>query len=62
MLSIVTFLELILLGFGGSFVTEVMKDDSNEVVIFWSSMFSFILIIFIVYIYITAFEATRSEK
>lgn len=61
-LSVVTFLELMLLGFGGSFVNEIVKENSNEVVWFWSSMFSLILTIFIVYIYVSVFSATRLRQ
>lgn len=61
-LSVVTFLELMLLGFGGSFVNEIVKENSNEVVLFWSSMFSLILTIFIVYIYVSVFSATRLRQ
>lgn len=61
-LSVVTFLELMLLGFGGSFVNEIVKENSNEVVLFWSSMYSLILTIFIVYIYVSVFSATRLKQ
>lgn len=61
-LSVVTFLELMLLGFGGSFVNEIVKENSNEVVLFWSSMYSLILTIFIVYIYVSVFSATRLRQ
>lgn len=62
LLSFVNLLQLMFLGFGGSFVTEIIKENSNELVLFWSSMFSLILTLFIVYIYVTVFSATRSKE
>jgi len=51
LLSLVTFLELMFLGFGGSFISEMIKDDANEMILFWSSFWSAILVIQILYIY-----------
>ena len=60
MLSLVTFVQLMFLGFAGSFVAEVIKSRQDDAILFWSSFFSLILAIVILYIYIDIFSKTKS--
>lgn len=59
-LSVASFLQFMFLGFAGSFVAEVIKPQSDNTIVFWSSFFSFILAILILYIYLEVFSMTRS--
>ncbi len=60
--SVAQFAQLVFIGFGGSFVTELIKEDPNPSVLFWSSMFSLVLGVFIGYLYAEAFALTRNAE
>lgn len=59
-LSVASFLQFMFLGFAGSFVSEVIKSHSDNTILFWSSFFSLILAIIILYIYMEVFSMTKS--
>jgi len=60
-LSAANFMQLIFLGFAGSFVSEIIKAEQNQLILFWSSLFTLALAILIVYLYLEAFSASRHE-
>jgi len=61
-LSVGSFLQFMFLGFSGSFVTEIVKTQSDDTILYWSSFFAFILSILILYIYFEVFSMTSSEN
>lgn len=61
-LSFLGFMQLMFIGFGGSFAVEVVKDKSSENVIFLSSLATLILAIIITCLYVEAYSMTRREK
>lgn len=54
-------MQLVFLGFAGSFVSEIIKPEQNQLILFWSSLFALALAILIVYLYLEAFAASRHE-
>lgn len=59
MLSLVSFMQFIFLGFGGGFVPEIIKMQPDGTIIFWTSLFSLILGIVILYLYLEVFSKTK---
>lgn len=60
LLSIASFLQLMFLGFAGSFAAELLNDQKNEAILFLTSLAALILIISIVYLYTEIAFITRS--
>lgn len=54
-LSFLSFVQLMFIGFGGSFAVEIVKEESNETILFLSSMITLILGVVITYLYTEAF-------
>lgn len=61
-LSFLGFVQLMFIGFGGSFAIEIVKDQSNEAILFWSSLASLVLAIMITYLYVVAFALTNKKQ
>ena len=62
LISIVSFLQLLFIGFGGAFVNELIQDQSNSTIIYWSSFFTLVLGIIIAYVYSEVYFMTKSQK
>lgn len=59
LVSVASFLHLMFLGFAGALVAELVKDQKDDIIVFWSSFFASLLTCFIIYIYSELFLMTK---
>ncbi len=52
-------MQFMFLGFGGGFVSEIIKLQPDGMILFWTSLFSLILGIVILYLYVEVFSKTK---
>jgi hypothetical protein len=62
LLSVASFIQLLFLGFGGAFVSELIKDKSEEGILYWSSFFALIFLICIIYLYSEVLFITKPPQ
>ncbi len=61
LLSVVAFIQFLFLGFGGAFINELIKNQSDTTILYWSSFFTLIFLISIIYLYLEVLFLTKSQ-
>jgi hypothetical protein len=61
LLALASFSQLLLLGFGGAFASELISEYPREKVIYFGSMFSLIFLLATIYFYVTIFSLVNKK-
>jgi hypothetical protein len=61
-LALAALFQMLLIRFGGAFVTELVSGHPREEVIYFGSLLTLILLIILIYIYVTLFDLTKQKN